>query len=161
MVKDARGAAAVAVDWIRDRLYWSCPENRTLWRTSLEGSDRTLIIHDTGNITHQNNLVLDPREGYDIPITTKEGFVVTFVHHYRIRTLGLPGKEFYNIGFGEVKLSKLIKNVCLTSDSSLPLKPLCPIVSPPSSIPPYRVILSPVSLSRYSIRNNNKKLTVS
>lgn len=88
VVKDANGSAAVAVDWIRDRLYWSSPENRTLWRTNLEGGGRTLVIHDTGNITHQNNLVLDPREGYDIPITTREGFGVTFVHHYRIHTLG-------------------------------------------------------------------------
>lgn len=81
VVEDARDAATVAVDWIRDRLYWSSPENHTLWRTNLEGGGRTLVIHDTGNITHQNNLVLDPREGYDISITTSEWFGVTFIYH--------------------------------------------------------------------------------
>lgn len=73
VVPDAPGAAAVAVDWIRDRLYWSSPENRTLWRTNLRGGERTLVIHDTGNITQQNNLVLDPREGYALSVTS-QGF---------------------------------------------------------------------------------------
>lgn len=54
-------AATLAVDWEHDRVYWTCPATRSVWRSDLEGGQPwRKVIEDVGNLTKHNNVVVDP-----------------------------------------------------------------------------------------------------
>lgn len=60
--KGVDGPLSIAVDWIHDRLYWLSIRQNTVESTSLNGTDRTLLIDSLVNTLYPNNIAVDPYE---------------------------------------------------------------------------------------------------
>uniref|UniRef100_A0A1B6M0S0 Bee-milk protein n=1 Tax=Graphocephala atropunctata TaxID=36148 RepID=A0A1B6M0S0_9HEMI len=60
LVVEGGGVKSLAVDWVRDVVYWTLLDNRTVWRADLTGNNSTVVLSNTGNLARHDNLVLDP-----------------------------------------------------------------------------------------------------